>query len=82
MNRVTSFYRSAKERAQHLGTKAAIVGTAMVPGFAFASGGGGFDPADVQAQITSNTGIAVGIVGLMILGVWSLRSMGLLKGRG
>lgn len=84
MNRsnVASFYRSAKERATGLTAKAAVVGTALVPGFAFASGGSGFDSSDILAKITENSGIAVAIIGAMILAVWGLRSMGLLKGRG
>ncbi len=38
-----------------------------------------FDAAAIESAITSNTAIAVGLVGLFILGVWSLRAMGLLK---
>lgn len=84
MNRsnVATLYRSAKERAQSVAGKAAIAGTALVPGFAFASGGGSFDSASITAKITENAATATLIVGAMILAVWGLRSMGLLKGRG
>ncbi len=38
-----------------------------------------FDAADVTSAITSNTATAVVLIGAFILGVWTLRSMGLLK---
>ncbi len=38
-----------------------------------------FNAASIESAITDNTGIAIGLVGLFILGVWSLRAMGLLK---
>lgn len=85
MNRsnVATLYRSAKERAHSVAGKAAIACTALVPGFAFASGGGsGFDSSTIISKINENSGTAVMIIGAMVLAVWGLRSMGLLKGRG
>lgn len=55
-------------------------GAALVPlsGMALAQDGG-FDASEITASITSYTATAVGLVGAFILGVWSLRAMGLLK---
>lgn len=57
----------------------AVVGTALVSGSALAGGGGGFDGSAIESAITTNTGIAVGLVAAFILGIWTLRAMGLLK---
>lgn len=38
-----------------------------------------FDATSIQTAITDNTGTAVLLIGAFILGVWTLRSMGLLK---
>lgn len=54
-------------------------GVALVPAAGMALAQDGFDSSTIESQITSNTAIAVSLVGLFILGVWSLRSMGLLK---
>jgi hypothetical protein len=51
----------------------AVVGTfAALPALAFTA-------SDVTSKITDNTLIAVTLIGAFILGVWTLRSMGLLK---
>lgn len=38
-----------------------------------------FDATSIQTKITDNTATAVLLIGAFILGVWTLRSMGLLK---
>lgn len=70
----------ARNLARNTKAKAYAVGglAASAAPFAFAQESG-FDPATITAKITENTGIAVGIVGALILGVWTLRSMGILK---
>ncbi|MCE7031358.1 hypothetical protein LY625_01735 [Lysobacter sp. GX 14042] len=72
-DRASSFVNSTKAKAYAAGGLAASAAP-----FAFAQDSA-FDPAAITAKITENTGIAVGIVGALILGVWTLRSMGILK---
>src|SRR5690606_9758971 len=64
----------AKRVAAAVGTAAAVAG-----GSAFAGGGGGFESSAITSAITTHVGIASGIIGAFILGVWTLRSLGLLK---
>ncbi len=54
---------------------ATAVALATVAGNAAAA----FNAASIETIITDNTAIGIGLVGLFILGVWSLRAMGLLK---
>lgn len=69
-----------KQKAASLRGKAAAVGTAAVMGVGSAmASGGGFDSSAITSAITTNVGIASGIIGAFILGVWTLRSLGLLK---
>lgn len=79
MNRATKMFTSAKERANNMTAKAAVVGSALVPGLAFAGGGSGFDSSAITTAISDNAAIAVGIIGAFALAVWSLKAMGLLK---
>lgn len=61
----------------------ALTALMLSPGFAFASGGGSdFDSSAVLAKIAANVLIGVGIIGAFILGLWTLRTMGLLKPKG
>lgn len=69
-----------KQKAASLRGKAAAVGTAALAGAGSAmASGGGFDSSAITSAITTNVGIASGIIGAFILGVWTLRSLGLLK---
>lgn len=52
----------------------AVVGGVGLSGVAMA-----FDETPVTSAITANTATAVLIVGAMILGIWTIRSLGLLK---
>lgn len=82
-NNKESFIHRARATVASTQAKAYAAGGALVSAapFAFAQTGD-FDSADILAKIGQNVTIAVGIVAAMILGVWTLRSMGLLKGRG
>lgn len=58
----------------------AAVGSALVLSpFAAMAQDAGVDTSTITAKITENTGKAVALVALFILGVWALKSMGLFK---
>ena len=80
MNNKQTFRQRAANVTRSAKFHAATGGAALVPlsGMALAQDNG-FDAAEITAAITQYTGIAVGLVGAFILGVWSLRAMGLLK---
>lgn len=63
--------------------KAAAGKTAVVAGGVMASGAAmaqdGFDAAAITAAINGHTTTATTILGAFILGLWSLRAMGLLR---
>lgn len=88
MNRSNVLARAMQARSvvsnfvQNASSKAAVAGLALSPGFAFASGGTGFDSASIITKITENGETAVLILGALILAAWGLKSMGLLRGRG
>lgn len=46
--------------------------------FAFAQESG-FDSSAITAKITENTATAVAVIGAFIVGIWTLKTMGLLK---
>jgi hypothetical protein len=71
--------QTVKNRVADLRGKAATVGTGLLlaGGSAMATA---FDSAPITSKITENVGVAVVIIGAFILGRWTLRSMGLLKG--
>lgn len=71
-----------RDAARNLGRKVATGGALLALGTGSALASGGFDSSTITAKITENQGIAIGIIGAMILAVWALRSMGLLRGRG
>lgn len=81
MNNKQTFRQRAANLTRSAKFHAATGGAALVPlsGMALAQDSSGFDAAEITAAITEYTGIAVGLVGAFILGVWSLRAMGLLK---
>lgn len=80
MSNKQAFRQRAANAARSAKFHAVTGGAALVPlsGMALAQDGG-FDASEVQSLITTYTATAVGIAGLFILGVWSLKSMGLLK---
>lgn len=77
MNLRTRFTNAKDAVSVRLAPLAAGATALTVSGGAFAQDG--FDAASITSAITTNTGIAVGFVGAFILGVWTLRAMGLLK---
>lgn len=70
--RASAAFNSVKAKAT------AVAGGAMLSGSAFAQEGG-FDSAAITSAITSHTATAVVVIGAFIVGVWTLRAMGLLK---
>ena len=80
MNDKKSFRQRAANLAGSAKFHAATGGAALVPlsGMAFAQESA-FDASEISTLITTYTATAVGLVGVFILGVWSLRAMGLLK---
>lgn len=79
MNNKQTFRQRAANLTRSAKFHAATGGAALVPLSGMALAQDGFDAAEITAAITQYTGIAVGLVGAFILGVWSLRAMGLLK---
>lgn len=79
MSNKQTFRQRAAEAARSAKFHAVTGGAALVPLSGMALAQDGFDAAEITAAITQYTGIAVGLVGAFILGVWSLRAMGLLK---
>lgn len=73
---------AVKSGARNLRAKAAAAGTGLMvaAGSALASTSTAFDSGPITSKITENVGVAVVIIGAFILGRWTLRSMGLLKG--
>lgn len=57
---------------------AGIAATALVPSFAFASGGG-FDTSSITTKITEYGAAAVVVVTAMLLALWGIKALGLLK---
>lgn len=74
-------FHDAAEAAKSAKAKAVAVGTGLTvaAGSAMATPAA-FDSTAITAKITENVGVAVVIIGAFILGRWTLRSMGLLKG--
>lgn len=52
---------------------------ALMPAFAFAQSTGDFDPAPIISKIVSYGGMAVMIIGALLLAKWALRALGILK---
>lgn len=73
--------RSTPARASLRARASALLagaGTA-VASLAASASGTGFDSSSITTKITENTATAVLIIGAFILGIWTLRTMGLLK---
>lgn len=79
MSNEKSFRQRAGEMVRSAKFHAATGGVALVPAAGMAFAQDAFDASEIQSSITSYTATAVGLVGAFILGVWSLRAMGLLK---
>lgn len=71
--RARAAFNSAKAKA------VAVGGTAMVASGSALATPGGFDSSAITSAITSNVATAVVVIGAFIVGVWTLRAMGLLK---
>ena len=74
-----TFRQRAAEVARDAKFHAVTGGVALVPAAGMAMAQDAFDATEIEAKIASNTLVAVGLIGAFILGVWTLRSMGLLK---
>ena len=74
-------FNKAAEAVKGARAKAAGVGAGLMvaAGSAMATPTAGFDTSGIVAKIEANTEAALLLVGAFILGVWTLRSMGLLK---
>lgn len=79
MSNKQTFRQRAADMARSAKFHAVTGGAALVPLSGMALAQDGFDASEIQTAITTYTATAVGLVGAFILGVWSLRAMGLLK---
>lgn len=79
MSNNNSFRQRIAGVARNAKFHAVTGGAALVPLSGMALAQDGFDASEITASITTYTATAVGLVGAFILGVWSLRAMGLLK---
>ncbi|MCL1551652.1 hypothetical protein [Xanthomonas nasturtii] len=81
---ISTIVTKAKSAASNAKTAALVGSTALMamPGFAFASGGGGdFDGGEIVSKVVTYTAIGVTILAAFALGRWTLRALGLIGGK-
>lgn len=81
---ISTIVTKAKSAASNAKTAAVVGSTALMamPGFAFASGGGGdFDGGEIVSKVVTYTAIGVTILAAFALGRWTLRALGLIGGK-
>ncbi|AUZ51163.1 hypothetical protein VWY37_20545 [Xanthomonas citri pv. citri] len=81
---ISTVVTKAKSAVSNAKTAAILGSTALMamPGFAFASGGGGdFDGTAIIGKVTTYTAIGVTILAAFALGRWTLRALGLIGGK-
>ncbi|MGD6394933.1 hypothetical protein VWP32_22830 [Xanthomonas citri pv. citri] len=81
---ISTIVTKAKSAVSNAKTAALVGSTALMamPGFAFASGGGGdFDGTAIVSKVVTYTAIGVTILAAFALGRWTLRALGLIGGK-
>ncbi|MBV6863824.1 MULTISPECIES: hypothetical protein [Xanthomonas] len=81
---ISTVVTKAKSAVSNAKTAAIVGSTALMamPGFAFASGGGGdFDGGEIVSKVVTYTAIGVTILAAFALGRWTLRALGLIGGK-
>ncbi|AZR30978.1 hypothetical protein [Xanthomonas vasicola] len=81
---ISTVVTKAKSAVSNAKTAAIVGSTALMamPGFAFASGGGGdFDGTAIVGKVVTYTAIGVTILAAFALGRWTLRALGLIGGK-
>ncbi|MFA4518434.1 hypothetical protein P2B87_09640 [Xanthomonas perforans] len=82
---ISTVFTKAKSAVSNAKTAAIVGSTALMamPGFAFASGGGGgdFDGGTIVAKVVTYTAVGVSILAAFALGRWTLRALGLIGGK-
>ncbi|KLC40360.1 hypothetical protein P2A10_17300 [Xanthomonas perforans] len=81
---ISTVVTKAKSAVSNAKTAAILGSTALMamPGFAFASGGGGdFDGGEIVSKVVTYTAIGVTILAAFALGRWTLRALGLIGGK-
>ncbi|RRJ61280.1 hypothetical protein EIM45_11515, partial [Xanthomonas vasicola pv. musacearum] len=76
---ISTVVTKAKSAVSNAKTAAIVGSTALMamPGFAFASGGGGdFDGTAIVGKVVTYTAIGVTILAAFALGRWTLRALG------